>query len=926
MVDVERDNKISEFVEYWKDRGYEKGESQKFWLSLLHNVFGIEHAEQYINFEDKVRLDHTSFIDGMIPSTKVMIEQKAAGKDLRKEIKQSDGSYLTPFKQAKRYVTELPLSKHPRWIVTCNFREFLVYDMENPTEEPEEILLENLQKEYYRLSFLVDEESIHLQKEKDISIEAGKIVGCIYDALYKQYRNPKNPDTLKSLNKLCVRIVFCLYAEDAGIFRKHMMFHDYMAQFELKSWRDELMKLFRVLNTKPEERGNMYLDDDLNEFPYVNGGLFADDDIEIPRITDEIRYMILTYGSEKFDWSQISPTIFGAIFESTLNPETRHNGGMHYTSIENIHKVINPLFLDDLNDELDTILNHKYTGVVEKKLREFQKKIASLNFLDAACGSGNFLTESYISLRRIENKIIRILISMRNTTGQIVFGDFDITNPIMVSIGQFYGIEINDFAVTVAKTALWIAEHQMLKETESIVHTWLDFLPLKSYANIVEGNALKIDWNDVISNTKLDYIMGNPPFLGARVMNVEQKEELMKLFAKTKNAGNLDYVCCWYKKSIDYIKGTSIRCALVSTNSISQGEQVAILWKPLFEQGLHFDFAHRTFQWDSEAKIKAHVHCVIIGFSMAPNKKKKILYTNYKPEIVDNINGYLLNAPDIFIEPRNKPICNVPIIGIGNKPIDGGFYLFSEDEKNLFIEKEPRAAKYFRPWYGAREFINNSPRYCLYLSRCSPAELRKMPEVLKRVAAVKEYRLNSVSSGTRKIADMPTHFHVTNIPNGSYIVIPQVSSERRKYIPIGYMTEDVLCSDKLRIMRDGTLYHFGVLESKAHMAWMRAICCRLKSDYSYTVNDVYNNFPWPEPTEIQRKKIEQTAKSILNARYLYPDSSLADLYNETTMPYELRQAHKNNDIAVMEAYGLDKEIDEEECVAELMNRYIQYIK
>lgn len=926
MVDVERDNKISEFVEYWKDRGYEKGESQKFWLSLLHNVFGIEHAEQYINFEDKVRLDHTSFIDGMIPSTKVMIEQKAAGKDLRKEIKQSDGSYLTPFKQAKRYVTELPLSKHPRWIVTCNFREFLVYDMENPTEEPEEILLENLQKEYYRLSFLVDEESIHLQKEKDISIEAGKIVGCIYDALYKQYRNPKNPDTLKSLNKLCVRIVFCLYAEDAGIFRKHMMFHDYMAQFELKSWRDELMKLFRVLNTKPEERGNMYLDDDLNEFPYVNGGLFADDDIEIPRITDEIRYMILTYGSEKFDWSQISPTIFGAIFESTLNPETRHNGGMHYTSIENIHKVINPLFLDDLNDELDTILNHKYTGVVEKKLREFQKKIASLNFLDAACGSGNFLTESYISLRRIENKIIRILISMRNTTGQIVFGDFDITNPIMVSIGQFYGIEINDFAVTVAKTALWIAEHQMLKETESIVHTWLDFLPLKSYANIVEGNALKIDWNDVISNTKLDYIMGNPPFLGARVMNVEQKEELMKLFAKTKNAGNLDYVCCWYKKSIDYIKGTSIRCALVSTNSISQGEQVAILWKPLFEQGLHFDFAHRTFQWDSEAKIKAHVHCVIIGFSMAPNKKKKILYTNYKPEIVDNINGYLLNAPDIFIEPRNKPICNVPIIGIGNKPIDGGFYLFSEDEKNLFIEKEPRAAKYFRPWYGAREFINNSPRYCLYLSRCSPAELRKMPEVLKRVAAVKEYRLNSVSSGTRKIADMPTHFHVTNIPNGSYIVIPQVSSERRKYIPIGYMTEDVLCSDKLRIMRDGTLYHFGVLESKAHMAWMRAICCRLKSDYSYTVNDVYNNFPWPEPTEIQRKKIEQTAKSILNARYLYPDSSLADLYNETTMPYELRQAHKNNDIAVMEAYGLDKEIDEEECVAKLMNRYIQYIK
>lgn len=925
MVDVERGNKISEFVEYWKDKGYEKGESQKFWLSLLHDVLGLEHAERYINFEDKVYIDHTSFIDGMIPATKVMIEQKSAGKDLRKKIRQSDGSYQTPFRQAKRYIAELPLSKHPRWVVTCNFRQFLVYDMEKPDGEPEEILLENLPKEYYRLSFLVDEESIHLQKEKEISIEAGKIVGCIYDALYKQYRNP-NSDTFKSLNILCVRIVFCLYAEDAGIFEKHMMFHDYMAQFELKSWRDELIKLFKVLNTKPEDRGDMYLDDDLNEFPYVNGGLFADENIEIPKITDEIRYMILTYGSEEFDWSQISPTIFGAIFESTLNPETRRKGGMHYTSIENIHKVIDPLFLDDLKKEFESICEYKYAKVLDKKIIEFQDKISKLVFLDPACGSGNFLTESYLSLRKLENKIIQKFMSMNKTAGQIIFGDFEITNPIKVSISQFYGIEINDFAVTVARTALWIAEHQMMKETESIVHTWLDFLPLKSYANIVEGNALKIDWNDVISNTRLNYIMGNPPFLGARVMNKRQKEELIKLFAETPNAGNLDYVCCWYKKSMDYINGTSIRCALVSTNSVSQGEQVAILWKSLFEQGLHIDFAHKTFQWDSEAKIKAHVHCVIIGFSVAPNKKKKNLYTDNKPEMVDNINGYLINAPDIFVEPRNKPICDVPIIGIGNKPIDGGFYLFKEDEMLDFIKQEPESQKWFTKWIGADEFINRRFRYCLWLGECPPNELRKMPMCLKRVEKVKEFRLKSTSADTVKLALTPTRFHVEKIPQREYLIIPRVSSEKRRYIPIGYMSEDVLASDSVHIIENANLYHFGVLTSYVHMAWMRVVCGRLETRYRYSKDIVYNNFPWPNPTEKQKEKIEITSKGIIVARSMFKESSLADLYDERTMPYELRLAHTKNDIAVMEAYGFDKDMQEEECVSELMKLYQQYTR
>ena len=517
----------------------------------------------------------------------------------------------------------------------------------------------------------------------------------------------------------------------------------------------------------------------------------------------------------------------------------------------------------------------------------------------------------------MENEVLEL-----SQHGQIVFGNLGQYTPIQVSIGQFYGIEINDFAVTVAKTALWIAESQMMKETEDVVHMSLDFLPLKSYANIVEGNALRVNWEAVIPKHQLSYIMGNPPFVGARMMGKAQKEDVALIFPDWKNAGNLDYVCCWYKKSADLIQNTKIRCALVSTNSVVQGEAVPNLWKPLFQENVHIDFAHKTFQWDSEAKIKAHVHCVIIGFSVAVNDKKKILFTADRPQIVNNINGYLVDAPDIFVEPRNKPLCDVPMIGIGNKPIDGGYYLFDEQGMKEFIKKEPAAEPYFHPWYGAREFINNCPRYCLYLAECPPSELKKMPEALKRVEAVKEYRLKSPSPGTRKIAETPTRFHVTNIPKGAYIVIPQVSSERRRYIPMGYMDSGILCSDKVRIMTGGTLYHFGVLESNVHMSWMRAICCRLKSDYSYTVNDVYNNFPWADPTEQQKRKIEQTAQAILDARALYPDSSLADLYDELTMPPELRKAHQQNDRAVMQAYGFSiKNTTESSCVAELMKLY-----
>ena len=914
MTEKEQKAAAKAFTAFWKDKGYEKGESQKFWLDLLQNVYGVEDAIRFISFEDQVKLDHTSFIDGYIEATHVMIEQKGLGKDLRKGIRQSDGSVLSPFQQAKRYAAELPYSKRPRWIITCNFSEFLVYDMEKPNGEPEQIFLKDLPKEYYRLQFLVDTGNENLKKEMEISLKAGDLVGKLYDAILKQYKNPDDPETLKSLNKLCVRLVFCLYAEDAGIFGKHQMFHHYLKQFQPKDVRKALIELFQVLDTKSEDR-DPYMDEELAAFPYVNGGLFADEHIEIPRFTDEIVSLLLHNASEDFDWSGISPTIFGAVFESTLNPETRRSGGMHYTSLENIHKVIDPLFLDDLKAELEDIKALKVEKTRKDRLQAFRKKLSTLVFLDPASGSGNFLTETYISLRRLENDAL-----YEETHGQMMLGDNDV---IQVGIGQFYGIEINDFAVTVAKTALWIAESQMMQETETLMQINLDFLPLKSYANIVEGNALRTDWESVVDKSKLSYIMGNPPFVGARLMGQEQKDDVFSIFDGVKNNGNLDYVSCWYKKAADLMQGTAIRTALVSTNSITQGEQVAILWKTLFEQGVHIDFAHKTFIWDSEASLKAHVHCVIVGFSIANNTAAKRLYDNGSEKIVSNINGYLVEADNVIIDSRTKPICDVPEIGIGNKPIDGGFYLFTEEETQEFIKKEPKSAQYFRKWLGSKEFINGYCRYCLWLGDCTPKELMSMPECLKRVEAVRRFRLDSSSAGTRKLADKPTRFHVENMPEGNYIVVPEVSSERRRYIPLGFMTPDIMCSNLVKLIPNATLFHFGVLTSNVHMAWMRAVAGRLKSDYRYSKDIVYNNFPWCNPTPEQKAKIEQTAQHILDVRAKYSDSSFADMYGENMYLYgDLVTAHQLNDRAVMEAYGFWGKLNtESECVAELMKMY-----
>ena len=925
MTAAQQQQAARNFAAYWKDKGYEKGESQPFWLSLLRDVYGVEHPEQFIQFEEQVHLDHTSFIDGTIPATHVLIEQKGLGKDLNKPIKQSDGALLTPFEQAKRYILELPVSQHPRWVVTCNFSTFYVYDMERPHGEPEIIELANLEKEYYRLQFLVDAGNEHLKREMEVSIAAGEIVGLLYDAFYKQYANPESEHSLKSLNKLCVRLVFCLYAEDAEIFGHHGMFHDYLKGFDTRGLRKGLVDLFRVLDTKLQDR-DPYLQDDnpeLAAFPYVNGGLFSDENIEIPPFTDEIRNLLLEKASENFNWSEISPTIFGAVFESTLNPETRRSGGMHYTSIGNIHKVIDPLFLDELKGELDEICAISVERTKNTKLRTFQRKLASLTFLDPACGSGNFLTETYLSLRRLENKILVEL-----SHGQVTMYSAS-ESPIQVSISQFYGIEINDFAVTVAKTALWIAESQMMKETEKILLVPLEFLPLKTNAFIVEGNALRVDWESVVPKSKLNYIMGNPPFVGARLMGKEQKADVNTIFPGWKNAGNLDYVCCWYKKASDMMQGTSVCSALVSTNSVAQGESVANLWKPLFDAGVHIDFAYRTFRWDSEAKIKAHVHCVIIGFSVAASSTPKKLFDGDRYQVAENINGYLLDGENVFVESRSKPICNVPEIGMGNQPIDNGQYLFEKEDMETFIKKEPSAAAYFHPWYGAKEFISQKPRYCLWLGECSPAQLKQMPYCLERVRAVKEYRESSTRASTVKMAMKPTRFQTENMPKGHYVVIPEVSSEKRRYIPIGYLDDSKLCSNKLRLVPSATLFMFGVLESNVHMAWMRCVCGRLKSDYDYSIKIVYNNFPWPTHTEQQKAKIEQTAQAILDARALYPDSSLADLYDDLTMPPELRKAHQDNDRAVMDAYGFTKgtaaRTSESACVTELMKLYQQKV-
>lgn len=914
MKPIEQKTAAKQFAAHWATRGDEKQDTQSFWLSLLQSVYGVEDPAQFIQFEVPVKLDHVSYIDGFIPATRVLIEQKSTDVNLRRGYKQSDGSMLTPYQQARRYAAYLPHNQNPRWIVVCNFQQFQIHDMNRPNDEPETVLLADLEKEFHRLQFLVDTGSTLVKKEMEVSLQAGEIVGVLYDALLKQYKDPESPETLKSLNALCVRLVFCLYAEDAGVFGSHGMFQQYL-QNHIHDARRALIDLFRVLDTQPENR-DPYIDDDLAAFPYVNGGLFADEDVVIPRLDENIVDLILHRASEDFDWSVISPTIFGAVFESTLNQETRRSGGMHYTSIENIHKVIGPLFLDDLRAELDDIKAIPVDKTRDKQLRQFQAKLAGLTFLDPACGSGNFLTETYLSLRRLENEVIDALLY-----GQVILGQ--VTNPIQVSIGQFYGIEINDFAVTVAKTALWIAESQMMQETEKLVRHTLDFLPLRSYANIVEGNALRMDWESVVPKSRLNYIMGNPPFVGHQWRTKEQAADLENVCKGMPKCGKLDYVCGWYVKAADYMQKTQVHAAFVSTNSISQGESVGILWKPLFaEKHLTIEFAYSSFAWTSEAKDTATVHCVIVGFTCGTAQNMCYLYESNRCRTVEHINGYLVDAPNVFIQSRGKPLTvGLPIMSKGSQPTDGGHLILSESERAEIVAAYPNASSFIKPFVGSRDLLNNDRRYCLWLKGVSPSSYRSIPPIVERLRLVARSRADSPTASVRRDAETPMLFTQIRQPDTNYLAVPEVSSENRRYIPIAFLTPNIIGSNKLYMVPDATMYMFGILISNVHMAWMRAVAGRLEMRYSYSPA-VYNNFPWPTPTDEQKAKIEQTAQAILDARDLYPDASLADLYDPATMPPELVKAHQQNDKAVMRAYGFDiKTTTESSCVAELMRRY-----
>ncbi|MGZ9806076.1 DNA methyltransferase [Streptococcus sp. V869] len=917
----EQKKKARSFVERWTDRGNERQDSQSFWLDLLGTVYGIENPTTYITFEDKVMLDHTSFIDGYIDKTKVMIEQKGSNKDLNKAIKQSDGSYLTPFQQAKRYSANLPYSQRPRWIVTSNFKEFFVYDMEQPNAEATVIKLEDLEEEFYRLEFLVDKTNEHLEREMKISMQAGEIVAELYDGLLKQYINPNNPDTLHAINQLIVRLVFCFYAEDSGLFGHKLAFHDYMARFSNRDFRRGLMDLFDVLDTNYSER-DPYLDDELSNFPYVNGGMFSERRVEIPNFTEELRELILEHASSSFDWSAISPTIFGAVFESTLNPETRRSGGMHYTSIDNIHKVIDPLFLDELKDELNEIRQLKQPKVIEQKAKQFQSKLADLTFFDPACGSGNFLTETYISIRKLENEAIKLYM------GDTVKLDVEDLDLVKVKLNQFYGIEINDFAVSVAKTALWIAESQMLEQTKEIVFANIDFLPLKSYTHIIHGNALTINWESVVPKKTLNYIIGNPPFVGHQWQTKEQKEGMAVAFSDLKKHGKLDFVSSWFAKATQLMQDSSISTALVATNSIVQGEAVRTLWEYLFGKGVEIQFAYQSFKWTSEAKDRAGVSVVIVGFTAFKTQKPKLLFNGDSKEICNNINAYLVKGDNYFIQSRGKPLnSNMPIMTKGSQPTDGGNLILSPEEKAELLVKYPSLSSVIKPYIGSNELINNKERYCLWLVNLDPILIREIPELRERLEAVREIRLTSPTKSVQQQAWTPQLFTQIRQPNVDYIVVPEVSSERRRYIPIGFLDKETIVSNLLYMIPEKSLYIFGVLNSNVHMAWTRVVAGRLEDRYRYTPA-VYNNFPWLDLTEEARKTIEKTAQGILDARSQFPNNSLAELYDDISMPPALVKAHQENDKAVMKAYNMVKLVDnkktwltESETVARLFEMY-----
>ena len=967
----EKDRKIAakRFAERWKDKGSEKSDTQKFWIDLLSNVYGVDNATEIVTFEKKIDFkdgtdkDQHGFIDAYIPESKVVIEQKGLNVDLRKRQKQSDNRMLTPYQQAKRYSDWLSNTERPCWIIVCNFKEFLIYDMEFPNRDPEVVLLKNLGKEYHRLDFLVKKEDIKIKKEEEISVAAGAIVSKLYDALLEQFKllDLSEDVMLNDLNILCVRLVFCLYAEDAGLFEKDA-FYNYLKDIKVEDFRSAIGKLFRVLDQKDKER-DTFLESALKPFPYVNGALFGKKH-KIPEFTEEIKEILLEEASLNFDWSEISPTIFGAVFESTLNPEERRKNGMHYTSIENIHKVIDPLFLDDLNKEFEKILQERIIRNRRMLLHNFQDKLASLTFLDPACGSGNFLTETYLCLRRMENKIIKELINMKihgNQKKDIIDSnqirlnynngdENDIDNiHIKVQLNQFCGIEINDFAVSVAKVALWIAESQMAEETQNLLRTAIDLLPLKSYPLIIEGNALRLDWEEEIKKKRakikrvtkdkfnqdlkhmpddgrVNYIMGNPPFKGFNNRSNEQSKELGLIFKGIKGASDLDYVAAWFRCASLYIQNTCIKVAFVATESITQGVQVAPLWKDLMHNmGIHINFCYKSFIWENCVNDNANVVCVIVGFSTLKENCCKIYDYNGNIKFVSNINGYLMEGKNFFIENRRHSIFNSLSMNVGCKPSDESNYMFNDSEVNKIIHDLPECSSEFRTFYGGQDMVNKTARKCLLLDECSE-KLNEHPDIIRRVNNVYKYRVNRVDKGINKASNRPKEFYVKVLAQKDYLAIPMLSSGFRKYIPMEFLSKDILVSNGVLMIEGANLYHFGVLTSSVHMEWVQTFCGKYGSSIRYSKGVIYNNFPWPNPTKKQKQKIEETAQHILDVRDKYKDKTYAYLYNPDTMPYDLLLAHERNDQAVMEAYGMKDDYPSSKILDKLIRMYAKRIE
>lgn len=929
MNQLEQKKRAQEFAEKWQGRGDEKQDAQNFWRDLLVNVLGVPSTSitSFISFERKVQ---GGFIDGFIEDTGVLIEQKSLGVDLTKAKPQSDGTNLTPYGQAVRYAAKLPLSIRPRWIICSNFEQFLIYDQETDPagENPHVLMLADLPSEFYRLAFITDKSNSRLEKEKTLSVKAGAVVGKLYNSFAEQYQNiDTDEQEQKSLNVLIVRLVFLLYAEDAGLLQHHGALYDYLKPIPVPQMRQAIIDLFKVLNTPDGTGGTQderdpYMNPELLAFPYINGGLFSDEALIIPQFTDQIKLDLLVEASSKFDWAEVSPTIFGAVFESTLNPETRHEGGMHYTSVENIHKVIDPLFLDELRGKLEKIEALKSDRDRRIRLKAFQNELASITVFDPACGSGNFLTESYLSLRKLENRVLENL--QGEQTSFEVGGDSSI---IKVKLSQFYGIEINDFAVSVAKTALWIAESQMIEATQEIVMQVLDFLPLTSNSNMVEGNALRMDWNDVLSADRCTYVIGNPPFIGSSLRTAQQTDDMDCIaFQGQRKWGKIDYCGAWYYMAARYMQDNpSIRAAFVSTNSLCQGEQVEPMWKHLFEMGVHIDFAYRTFVWNSEAIDQAHVHCVIIGFSFGQSTSK-IIFQDDEALTVININGYLSDAPDVFIPARSKAVDKLhkPVVQ-GNKPVDGGNLIIKVEDRASFLNRNPQLEEYIRPYIGAEEFLNGKERYCLWLKNAPHSILSSSKDLSERLEAIRAMRNDSPTKEFREYANSPELFVQDRQPDTDYLVFPSHTSERREYVPIGYLDKDTIVSNAVYVVPNASFVDFGLVSSKLHNAWIHVVAGRLKSDFRYTPV-VYNSFPYPQLDADKEENIKNAAEAILEIRAHYDDQSLSDLYDPEKMPNELRDAHKVLDTAVTNAYGIDSESSEDVMVAHLFRLYAEATK